>query len=36
VNPRADKKVMATEFNERKQFMKECMTEFKGLLDKKK
>lgn len=35
VNPRADKKVMAKEFNKRKQYMRDCMTEFKGLLEKK-
>lgn len=34
VDPRASKEKTAEQFNKRKAFMKDCMTEFKGLLEK--
>lgn len=36
VDPRASKKVTAKEFNKRKQYMRDCMGEFQGLLNKRK
>lgn len=35
VDPRASKEKTAEQFNKRKAYMKDCMTEFKGLLEKK-
>lgn len=34
VDPRASKKETAKQFNKRKQYMRDCVSEFKGLLNK--